>query len=388
MADLPDVAEAVDAAGGEVEGEHVLLARNVSAEGRSRAFVGGASVPVSQLADGGGAAGRRARPVRPAPACSSRVHSATPWTRSVASTTTRLLADYRTLYADLRETERELGGGGGERARAGPRGRPAAVRAGRDRGGRSGGRARTLSLAEEEQRLGHADTLRTAAESAREALSSDEGSPDALAAVAAARTLLDGVREHDAAAAELADRVAEITYLLSDVAADVASYASGLETDPARLAAVSERRAALTALTRKYGETAAEVLAWAEASAGRLAELDDTDDRITRLREQRDDLRARLGPAAAALSEARTATRRPALGRADRRARPAGDAACRARGGGAADPDRRRAGDAGDRTLRFGSSGVDEVEFLLAANTGVRAAAAGARARRAASCRG
>ncbi len=33
------------------------------------------------------------------------------------------------------------------------------------------------SLAEEEQRLGHADTLRTAAESAREALSSDEGNP-------------------------------------------------------------------------------------------------------------------------------------------------------------------------------------------------------------------
>ncbi len=67
------------------------------------------------------------------------------------------------------------------------------------------------------------------------------------------------------AAGELADRVAEVTYLLSDVAADVASYAGAVETDPARLAAVSERRAALTALTRKYGETAAEVLAWAES---------------------------------------------------------------------------------------------------------------------------
>src|SRR5262249_58180005 len=51
VADLPDVAEAVDAAGGEVEGDHVLLARDVSAEGRSRAYVGGASVPVSQLAE-------------------------------------------------------------------------------------------------------------------------------------------------------------------------------------------------------------------------------------------------------------------------------------------------------------------------------------------------
>ena len=58
--------------------------------------------------------------------------------------------------------------------------------------------------------------------------------------------------------------LAELTYLLVDLAGDVASYAASLDTDPARLAAVSERRAALTALTRKYGETIDEVLAWAE----------------------------------------------------------------------------------------------------------------------------
>ena len=47
----PDaVAAAVEDAGGEVEDERVLLARTISAEGRSRAFVGGASVPVSTLA--------------------------------------------------------------------------------------------------------------------------------------------------------------------------------------------------------------------------------------------------------------------------------------------------------------------------------------------------
>ena len=59
--------------------------------------------------------------------------------------------------------------------------------------------------------------------------------------------------------------------MLSDLAADVASYASGLETDPARLAAVSERRAALAALTRKYGETIDEVLAWQQRSADAAA---------------------------------------------------------------------------------------------------------------------
>ena len=44
-------ARAVEDAGGEVEDDRVVLARNVSAEGRSRAFVGGASVPVSVLAE-------------------------------------------------------------------------------------------------------------------------------------------------------------------------------------------------------------------------------------------------------------------------------------------------------------------------------------------------
>ncbi len=363
---LPEVVAAVDAAGGEVEGGHVLLARNVSAEGRSRAFVGGASVPVSQLA-------AVAEPL-------VAVHGQADQHRLLQPRAQRdaldafggediapLLSDYRRLHTELLETERELAevvANARERAREADLLRfglgeieAVAPEAGED-----------LSLAEEEQRLGYADTLRSAAESARAALSSDDGG-DALAAVAAARTALDGVRDHDPAAAALADRVAELTYLLSDVAADVASYASGLDTDPARLAAVSERRAALTALTRKYGDNAAEVLAWAETSAARLGELDDTDDRITRLRQQRDDLRARLGPAALALSQARTSTAKrlsaELTGELDHLAMPHAvlDVVVR----------QTETGDGlavGRRTLRFGSSGVDEVDFLLAANTG------------------
>jgi DNA repair protein RecN (Recombination protein N) len=367
LARLRHVARAVDAAGGEVEGDHVLLARNVAAEGRSRAFVGGASVPVSQLAEVAEplvAVHGQADQHRLLQARAQREALDAYGGESVA----RLLADYRALHGELVETERDLAdvvAHARERAREADLlrfglGEIEAVtpQAGED-----------TALADEEQRLGHADTLRTAAESAREALSSDEGNPDGLAAVAAARTLLDGVRDHDAAAGELADRVAEITYLLSDLAADVASYAGGLETDPARLAAVSERRAALTGLTRKYGETVGDVLAWAESSASRLADLDDTDDRVTRLSERRDDLRSRLGPAAAALSAARTeaAERLSAelTGELDLLAMP--HAVLRV-------TVRQTESDDGlemsGRVVRFGSSGVDEVEFLLAANTG------------------
>jgi DNA repair protein RecN (Recombination protein N) len=350
-----------------VEDESVLLARNVSAEGRSRAFVGGASVPVSQLAE-------VAEPLVAVHGQSDQHRQLQPPAQRDAldayggDATGRPLAEYRALYDELRAAERELDevvASARERAREADLLRfglaeieAVAPQAGED-----------TSLAEEEQRLGHADTLRTAAESAREALSSDEGNPDALAAVAAARTLLDGVREHAGSAGELADRVAEITYLLSDVAADVASYADGLETDPARLAAVSERRAALGALTRKYGETAAEVLAWAETSAARLTELDDTEDRITRLRELRDDLRARLAAAAGVLSEARSAAAlrlsTQLTGELDQLSMPHAVLEVAVRQTSADD-----GLEVGGRLVRFGSTGVDEVEFLLAANTG------------------
>ena len=49
--DLAGFREAVEESGGVVEDDRVVLARNVAAQGRSRAWVGGASVPVTTLAE-------------------------------------------------------------------------------------------------------------------------------------------------------------------------------------------------------------------------------------------------------------------------------------------------------------------------------------------------
>ena len=369
---LPDVAAAVDDAGGEVEDDHVLLARNVSAEGRSRAFVGGASVPVSQLAavaeplvavhgqsdqhrllqpraqrDALDALRRRARSRRCSPTTDDAPRRAA-GRPSASSTEVVASARERAREADL------LRFGLGEIEAVAPEpGEDVAL-------GRGGAAAGPRRHPAHRRRVGP-----------RGAVVRRRAAPTRWPPSAAARTLLDGVREHDPRPAALADRVAELTYLLSDLAADVASYAAGLETDPARLAAVSERRAALTALTRKYGETAADVLAWAETSAARLAELDDTDDRIDAA------ARAARRPARPPRPGGRGPVRGPrrggraALRRADRRARrcwrcrtPCSTSWC------GRPPSRRRASRSATRSLRFGSSGVDEVEFLLAANTG------------------
>ena len=373
---LPGLLAAVDELGGEAEDDRVLLARNISGEGRSRAFVGGASVPASQLSEltddlvavhGQSDQHRLLRPAAQRDALD----------RFGGSPVAALSETYAELHARLTATEVELTdvvSTARERAREADllRFGLEEVEAVSPKPGEDS------ELAAEESRLGFADTLRTAAEQAREALSAENGGPDALGATAAARRLLDGVRDHDPAAAELADRLAEVSYLLSDVAADVASYASGLDADPSRLAVVSERRAALTGLTRKYGETIDEVLSWSAQASKRLVDLDHTDDRIEELRELRVSLRGKLAEAGEALSEARAKAAeqlaevvtgelsllamphaRVSLAVTQREAVPA-----------TGDETESAPLQVGERWLRYTATGLDEVEFLLAANTG------------------
>jgi DNA repair protein RecN (Recombination protein N) len=357
---------AVDAVGGEIEDGLLVLARQISAEGRSRAFAGGAAVPVSTLSSLSDALvavhgqSDQHRLLQPAAQRDALDAFAGP---QVAALRDR----FGEGYAVLRATERELAevvASSRERAREADLLRLGLeeVEAVDPQPGED------VALAAEEGRLGFADTLRTAAEQAREQLSADEG-PDALGAVSAARRLLDGVRDHDPEAAALADRLAEVSYLLSDVAADVSSYASGLETDPARLSWVSQRRADLGALTRKYGETVDDVLAWAEHAVTRLLDLDDTDGRIAELTARRDRVRAELGDLAGELSSARSeaALRLAEVVTAELAGLAMPHAEVRVVVSGAEDAQGLLVD---GRSLRFGPTGVDDIEILLAANRG------------------
>ncbi|HET6626965.1 MAG TPA: DNA repair protein RecN [Nocardioidaceae bacterium] len=369
LADGADgLAGRVDELGGEIEDDRLLLARQISAEGRSRAFAGGVSVPattLSGLADPLVAVHGQSDQHRLLRASTQRDAL-----DSFAGRKTLALRDrYAGCYRRLRETETEL-------AEVVETARERAREADLLRFGLGEVEAVTpepgedAALAAEEARLGFADTLRTAAEQARECLSSEDGGPDALGTTSAARKLLEGVRDHDPEAAALADRLAEVSYLLSDVAADVSSYASGLEIDPVRLAAVSERRAALTGLTRKYGESIDEVLTWAADASQRLLTLDNTDEHIEDLRRQREALRAELAGLGAELTAAREKAAaklgKVVTGELTSLAMPHAELTIAVRQ--SEDPDRGL--DVAGRLLWFGGSGLDEIEFLLAANRG------------------
>ncbi len=353
------VARQVNDAGGDLddEGGTLILSRSVSAEGRSRAYAGGRSVPVSvltYLADDLVAVHGQAdqqqllKPGRQREALD----------RFAGADLAALLASYQRAYQRHREVRRELDeltSQAREREREAEdlRRGLAEIEQAEPADGED------VELLAEEQRLAHADALHLAATTAHEALLGDPSSgqydaADAVTLLGVARQALESAAHHDAALAALGARVSEAAYLVSDVAADLASYAQSVEADPARLAAVQERRATLSRLIRLFGGPAggpagvpgpgeaqgpgeaagaggaaaaapageagaaaapgapdaaaggvAAVLAWAKRAGARLAELEGDDDRIASLTEEEAGLAAEVGQLAGQLSAAR-----------------------------------------------------------------------------------
>jgi DNA repair protein RecN (Recombination protein N) len=322
------VAQQVNEAGGDLDddGGTLVVSRSVSAEGRSRAFAGGRSVPVSlltYLADDLVAVHGQAdqqqllRPGRQRQALD----------RFGGAELSAVLSDYQRAYQrhrDIRAELDELTATARERAAEAEDLRHGLAEI--EQAGPADGE--DAMLLAEEDRLAHADALHAAATTAHEALLGDPASgsyqaADAVSLLASARQALEAVAGHDPALAGLAGRLSEAAYLVSDVGAELASYVQSVDSDPVRLAAVQERRAELTRLIRAYGTRAggppaesgaepgvpdlAAVLTWAERAGSRLAELDGDDDRITGLAEDEAKLAESVRDLAGRLTQLRRA---------------------------------------------------------------------------------
>ncbi|MGI5487356.1 DNA repair protein RecN [Microtetraspora malaysiensis] len=352
------VAQQVHDLGGEIEDGELLISRTVSAEGRSRAWLGGRTVPVGTLtyiADdlvavhGQMDQQRLLQPGRQRAALD----------RYAGDDLVKPLRAYEQAYRRHRqvvEELRELTTRARERAQEAD-----VLRFGLDEIEKADPKVgEDAELREEAERLAHADALRTSATTAHSALLGDpmagpQIAQDAVSLVGQARAVVEAVRSFDPELAGLADRLAEAGYLISDVATELAAYAESVEADPVRLAAVQERRSLLTGLTRKYGEDAAAVLDWARDAATRLTQLDGDDGRIEELTREQDELVARMEELAADL----TAIREAAAERFG--------AAVTAELTALAMP-HARVSVAVTRGDGFGPHGVDEVELRLAAH--------------------
>lgn len=413
-----EVARQVNNAGGDLDddGGTLVLVRSVSAEGRSRAYAGGRSVPVSLLTylsddlvavHGQADQQQLLKPGRQRQALD----------RFAGTELSRVLSDYQRAYSQHLKVAEEL-------AELTALARERAAEAEDLRRGLAEverlepADGEDIELHAEAERLSNADTLHTAATTAHEALISDPSSAsyeaaDALTLLGTATHALESATQHDQALGQLAVRLAEASYLVSDIAAELASYADSIEADPVRLAAVQDRRAELTRLIRTYGAAPvpqaadgardtvpsgdnqtlssgdnqtpaagevgspppsaeptpapvpevpdlAAVLAWAKGAAARLAELDGDDDRIAGLQAQEADLAARVRELGGQL----TAIRQEAAARFD--------AAVTAELTALAMPHARL--NAVVNPLReYGPQGGDDVEIRLAAHPGAPA---------------
>ncbi|MFB4352301.1 DNA repair protein RecN [Microbacterium sp. LS_15] len=303
-----EVADIVADAGGELEpagagSAELYVSRTLSAEGRSRASVGGRAAPagvLSSLADELVVVHGQSEQLRLRSAAAQR----DALDRFGGAPITTALKAYAAAFARWRDLDAEI----------------ADITQNRDRRAEEATRLREalalieatapepgedVELTARAERLANAEDLRLAATLAHNALSNEEGEPDASALVAEARRSLERVT--DPTLTDISAGLADIGYRVADLAGQLSAYLADLdESGPHELAAVEERRAALGTLVRAHGSLDEALELWRTGST-RLAELDDDGDRITRLETERDSARSELDDLAAALTAERTA---------------------------------------------------------------------------------
>jgi DNA repair protein RecN (Recombination protein N) len=134
------------------------------------------------------------------------------------------------------------------------------------------------TLGAERERLRHAEALREAVGGARVALAgAEEDGGGAAAPLAQAGAALRGIGGVDGEVDALAERVAGLSIELGELAGELRSCLERLEADPARLAVVEERLAAVDRLERKHGGSVESVLEHAERCRAEIARLERAD---------------------------------------------------------------------------------------------------------------
>lgn len=228
------------------------------------------------------------------------------------------------------------------------------------------------TLRQERNRLANAENLSSLAQEALNLL--DEGLPDSPALtdlLGQVIQALEGLARIDAEQNRLAEQALLINDTLAEISRDLRLYLDTIEFNPRRLEQVEERLDLIHRLKRKYGGSIEAVLAFARSARQELETIAHATERIAELEEKEKDLRQQLAELADRLSQIRQ-TAAAQLAKAveaeladlsmagarfsvDLRTQP--------------DPHGLSLNGAGD-PLAFDENGVDQVEFLIAPNTG------------------
>ncbi|SNT47149.1 DNA repair protein RecN [Rhodococcoides kyotonense] len=370
-----EVEQVLESAGAQRdEDDSIIAVRTVNADGRSRAHLGGRSVPASVLSGftdslltvhGQNDQLRLLRADRQLDALDRFAGESVsgPLKKYRAARAEWLAA--RTELIDRTERSRELAQEA-DRLQFGLQEIDAvAPEAGED-----------VTVANDVRRLGDLDSLRESAEYASGALSGDDAGEglSVLHLLGEARSRLDAA--DDAVLTELVPRLNEALAVVTDVGADITSYLADLPSDPSALETLLNRQAELKGLTRKYAADVDGVIAWAEDARERLGKIDVSADALAELSARVDSTAVEVASAASKLTAARAkaaaklakAVSTELAGLAMGKAKLQLDLRTMAAG-----PNDSAPLIVDGKELHAGQSGVDEVEFKLSAHDGAQA---------------
>ncbi len=161
-----------------------------------------------------------------------------------------------------------------------------------------------VALAAQAAILQGAEQLRTLAAAATDALY--EGTPSAHDMLGRAVHGIRDMARIDPRVGDLATRLESLQIDLREAARDLASHAQSIDLDPALLDQVHGRLEALRGLARRHGGTLESAIAARDAARTELDGIGNSDERLERLRDEADALRADVDTLAAALTSRRT----------------------------------------------------------------------------------
>ena len=278
-----DVASRITEAGSALDEGDLLVNRSVSTEGKSRAAVGGVSIPVGLLAE----LGEQLVVVH---GQADQLRLKTPAAQREAldsfASLDELLSRYGNSYQSWQSAKKNLNEvltnkEANAREVATLLEDLKAIEAVSPREGED------IELRDLAARMANLEALRSAAATAHEALSSESDQLDVQTLLASARRSLDSQRAVDTALEAIAEKLQEATFQVSEVAIQLSSYAASLEADSElSFDQVQRRLSEINGLIRRFGASLDDVFAHSVFASSRVLELDDSEERIDSLRQQ------------------------------------------------------------------------------------------------------
>ncbi len=136
-------------------------------------------------------------------------------------------------------------------------------------------------------------------------LRGDEETDGAVALTQQAVASASGAARYWERVSASAERLQSVLYDLEDAAEEIGAIAEDLDFDPRERDAVEERWEVIRRLTSKYGNTVAEVLAFAEEARTELRQIELSDERVLQLTAEEQRLYGEMETAAAELTAQR-----------------------------------------------------------------------------------